>query len=756
LRATTLFLTIVAAGAREALSPEPRPNLTKWQEQQAEAKAEKEAVAARQKKMAAVGKVVELLDTLQAKILAEGEAEAKTYEKFACFCKDTTKERVEAIQKGEDDKAALSATIEELASQRDTHDENIQTAQDTIAELEKAQAEADAERAATKKEYDANAADLKAALDALTGALKTLKASKSPASFAQLSGVSNTLRSAMGLAEALGLPGAEAAGKAVAFLQQPVNEVQMQDYDFHSDGIVTTLEKLLEDFRKTQVEVDKAEVQSVAEYDSFTQTKTHEIEMENKAIEKEKKAREEAIADIQENSEQLSTVKAVLLEDKAYTNKLSGMCSDKARTWDQRSRVRADELATLTQAIGIVKGAVAEKTTAATIRFAQQGVSVRLAQAVASSPASMEAIEAAAEAADEGVAPALVQVAAHGRRALRGVAAARSPAVGRQAVVDLLRAQGQSMKSTLLLGLASKIAADPFAKVKVLIQELIERLLQEAANEANHKGWCDKAMSDAKQKRDYAAEEIATLNEEMAKLEARMDSLKEALGELSKEIKDLTDARKTAELERGAEKKQNTVTVEEAEAGLSALKMCIDILDKFYKTAKKETVDLSLAQASPEDDAPDAGFDNGEAYLGAQAESGGILGMLDVMKSDFVRTIEETKAAEAQAEKDHLAFMTESGKSLATAEEAQSQRKAQLEDAEEKFEEAESNLDEQSGILRSSLKELLELKPACIDTGMSYEDRVALREEEIAALKKALCILGKYAEFGPDGAADGC
>mmetsp|Transcript_71209 Transcript_71209/g.197177 ORF Transcript_71209/g.197177 Transcript_71209/m.197177 type:complete len:529 (+) Transcript_71209:596-2182(+) len=528
----------------------------------------------------------------------------------------------------------------------------------------------------------------------------------------------------------------------------------MQDYDFHSDGIVATLEKLLEDFRKEKVAVDKAEVESLAAHEQFVQTNTHDIKMQNELIAKTKKAREQAIAEIQENNEQLSTVKSVLMQDKEYTNELSEMCSDKARTWDQRSRVRSDELATLTQAIGIVKGAVAEKTTAATIRFAQQGVSVRLAKAVALSPSSMEAIEAAAEDAD---APVLVQVEANtvaARRALRGFA--RTPADGRDAVVDLLRAQGRTMRSTLLTSLASKIANDPFAKVKVLIQELIERLLQEAANEANHKGWCDKAMSDAKQKRDYAAEEIATLNEEMAELEARRDSLREAMAELAKEIAALTDARAKAELQRSEEKAENAATVEEAQAGLDALTMCIDILDKFYKTAKKETVDLSLAQASPQDEAPDAGFDNGEAYLGAQAESGGILGMLDVMKSDFVRTIQETQAAEAQAEKDHLAFMTETGKSLAVAQEAETQRKAQLQDTQDKFDEAEANLDEQAGILRTSLKELLELKPACIDTGMSYADRVAMREEEIAALKKAMCILGKYAEYGPEGAADGC
>ena len=39
------------------------------------------------------------------------------------------------------------------------------------------------------------------------------------------------------------------------------------------------------------------------------------------------------------------------------------------------------------------------------------------------------------------------------------------------------------------------------------------------------------------------------------------------------------------------------------------------------------------------DDAPDAGFKIGEAYTGAQGASEGIIGLLDVMKSDFERTI---------------------------------------------------------------------------------------------------------------------
>jgi len=33
------------------------------------------------------------------------------------------------------------------------------------------------------------------------------------------------------------------------------------------------------------------------------------------------------------------------------------------------------------------------------------------------------------------------------------------------------------------------------------------------------------------------------------------------------------------------------------------------------------------------------------------------------------------------------------------------------------------------------------LKPSCVDAGVSYEDRVARREEEIESLKQALEIL---------------
>jgi len=756
----TCLLFLLANVAIEA-SADPNdadgPTYDQWKDRKSNETAEADAAVAKQKKMSAVDKVVSLLTSLQQQVLTEGEAEAATYNKFSCFCKDTSREKVEAIQSGEDEKDSLSSNIETMSSDREKVDAQMKQLMEDIAAAEKAMTEAQANRAKLLKEYETNAADLKAALEALDGAISALKSSKAPG-LLQFQGVSETLRSAALLADALGLP---VGAKALAFLQE-VPQVPTEDYKFHSADIISTLETLKKDFWDEKNQVDADEVKSVAAFDSFMQRTSNLVKAKNRELDEAQQEKARLMDEISMTNQQLTTVAATLLDDQEYLKKLSEMCSDKAKTWDQRTKVREEELYTLTQAIGIIKGAVTEKTTAATIRFAQQGMSLRLARAVASDANAMEAMEAEAEAAE---APAFLQRGslASGRHVLlqRRHLEAMAPldAAGRQKVADLLRSQGQRLHSALLTSLAGRIStsADPFAKVKTLIQELIERLLQEQGNEANQKAWCDKATSAAEQKRTYAAEDIEKLNAEMARLEATRDKLAEELGVLATEIKELKDARAKAEKMRAEEKSQNMETIKEAQEGLTALESAIDVLSKFYKTMAKETVDLTLAQKKgPAEDAPDAGFKIGEAYKGGQSESVGILAMLDVMKSDFARTISETQEAEAQAEQDHLVFMTETGKSLAQKQTSESERITQKDDAEEKLGQADDSLQSQTVILQTSITELLELKPVCVDTGMSYQERVDRRRDEIEALKKALCVLGNYATYGPEGAADSC
>lgn len=742
---TIVAFAIVASVAVNAA--DPRPSLEEWEKGQDNITAAKDADAAKQAKMAAVEKVVAMLEDLQLQVLAEGEQEAATYNKFACFCKTTQKDKTEAIKTGKDSKASLSAEITKLSDERDALDTKIAEFLEEIKKAETRMKEASAANKVALKEYNTNDADLKAALYALTEAIKVLKSSKTP-TLVQLKSIASTMKQAALMADVLGLGGKAVESAATFFLQQSNSDVpvEMEDYKFHSSGIIETLEKLLDDFRKTKSDVDADEVKRVSEYDALMQKETDLIKAKTLALHEAKKTREQKIEDIGTASQELTIVAADLLDDMEYLDELNTICSEKAKTWDQRTKLRANELTAITQATGIIKATVSEKTEASTIRFAQTGAVVHLADAVASSAGAMEAIEAEAEIAEDSPLGFLQ------RRSVRK----HDPADGgRQMIINLLKGKGQELKSTLLTSLATKIAADPFAKVKKLIQELIERLLTEAANEADQKGWCDKAIADAKQKRTYAAEEIEDLNAKMAKLEALSDKLAEELDVLAKAISEIKAAQAEAQKNRSEEKAENEHTISEAKAGLSAVKQAIDILDKFYKTSAKAEVDLSLAQG-PLEDAPDAGFKIGEAYKGAQAESGGVIGMLEVIQSDFERTIKETAQAEKQAEQEFLEFMTESGKSLAEKEVAEKEKTKLKDETDSNFNDAEDEMSSQTKILVTAIKELMELKPACIDTGMSYADRVALREEEIAALKKALCILTAYAQYGPDGLSDAC
>merc|ERR1719352_1609810 len=138
---------------------------------------------------------------------------------------------------------------------------------------------------------------------------------------------------------------------------------------------------------------------------------------------------------------------------------------------------------------------------------------------------------------------------------------------------------------------------------------------------------------------------------------------------------------------------------------------------------------LQKKKQGPKDDAPET-FKTGDAYKGAQSDSTGIIGMMEVMQSDFQRTIAETKKAEADAEQAHLEFMTATGKSLAEKEEAESQKTEYKDNAVDELSSAEEDLNSQTDILTTTLKELLELQPVCVDTAMTYEERVAAREDE--------------------------
>merc|ERR1719321_2208514 len=130
-----------------------------------------------------------------------------------------------------------------------------------------------------------------------------------------------------------------------------------------------------------------------------------------------------------------------------------------------------------------------------------------------------------------------------------------------------------------------------------------------------------------------------------------------------------------------------------------------------------------------------------KSYKGMQSSTGGVMGMIEVISSDFARLKLETESAESQAQKEYDEFIKVS-KADREAKHKEEFDKTMLKDKKEfDMDMADKDRKAAQEELDFALDYYEKLKPQCIEVKVSYEDRVKRRQEEIDALKKAYEIL---------------
>jgi chromosome segregation ATPase len=311
-------------------------------------------------------------------------------------------------------------------------------------------------------------------------------------------------------------------------------------------------------------------------------------------------------------------------------------------------------------------------------------------------------------------------------------AAAASP--NQQRVAKFLQEAAQRVGSRVLSALAARASADPFVKVKKMIKDLLIRLAEEANEEAEHKGWCDTELSTNEQTRKEKTAAVETLTAEIDELEASIAKLSDEITDLTKGVADLDAAMAEATELRTAEKAKNTETIADAKAAQSAVEQALAVVKEFYAKAGEATSLMQQKRQEPEifDDKP---------YQGMGGDAGGVVGFLEVIQTDFARLESDTAAAEESAQTQYDEFMTDSKtdktEKSTDLKHKESKKQDQTETLTTKKEERAGTQDE----LDAALAYFDKLKPTCVSTGNTYEDRVARRKEEIESLQEALKIL---------------
>jgi DNA repair exonuclease SbcCD ATPase subunit len=553
------------------------------------------------------------------------------------------------------------------------HDEDISVWQGDIKAATKV-------RDIEKADYDATHTDYSESVDALERAIAVLKKQshdRKQASLIQL--------------KKLQLIPNDAKKVIDAFLQQDPDEglavsaPEANAYEFQSGGVVEMLEKLLDKFIEERTTLEKEEMNAKHAYDMLMQDLNAQVSQAETDRDEKAEFKADTLQSKADATGDLQDTTTTRAEDEKYLADLTSTCEQKASDFESRQQLRAEEIEAIEKAIEIVSsGAVSGN-------------------------------------ADKHL-PGLVQTSFAQLRA-------DSASMNQQRVANYLRKQADNLGSRVLSALATRVESDPFAKVKKMIKDLIVKLMEEANEEAEHKGWCDTELSTNEQTRKEKTQAVETLHAEIDELEASIAKLTEDITSLTEAVAQLDAAVSEATKLRNEEKAKNTETISDSQEAQTAVAQALTVLKEFYAKAAEATAFVQEPEV----------FD--EPYKGMGGESGGVVGMLEVIESDFARLEADTKASEASAQKEYDEFMTDSEVDKTKKSTDIEHKTAKKQDEEQALTTKKSDLEGTQKELDAALAYFDKLKPSCVDSGVSYEDRVARRKEEIESLQEALKIL---------------
>merc|ERR1712139_408824 len=168
-------------------------------------------------------------------------------------------------------------------------------------------------------------------------------------------------------------------------------------------------------------------------------------------------------------------------------------------------------------------------------------------------------------------------------------------------------------------------------------------------------------MEKALTARDEAIGGIEKTSATIDKKKSEIADLVAEIEELGNQIAELRKGLFEAEELRAKEKAENEKTLAMAEEGLKNIKMATTVLKKFYGESLTQ-MEFTPAGAGRDgktvsDLAPDTGFSG--KYGGMQDAAKGIFGFLEVIQSDFERTIKTTEEDEEKAAEEHEEYKTE-------------------------------------------------------------------------------------------------
>jgi len=667
-----------------------------------------------------MAKCISMLQDMSAKVKQEKNDDEVGFAKFQTWCTHEQAALEKDIKQDGEDIESLTTEIGDLGDQITNLGSTIAGLESDIEKYQANLKDKIDQRAKDNEEFLAEQKDYSESIDAVARALETMQGedydrTAGAAALLQLSNKNRMPAKVRSIMEAfVGL----SAGTEEA------SPPEANAYEFQSGGIVDLLKKLADDFRQQLADVEKAEMNSVHAFKMVQQDLVDSTAFAKKDISERSKLKGSKTEQKAGDEKQLAATVNTKAASENTLSETTTQCKEKSMSYDEKQQLRVEEIEAIGKAVEILSSDDVAGQHEKHLQLAQQQVRVALPQLRRSS--------------DQVRVPHLK-------------------------VRKFIAAEGDRLKSKGLTLLAEKMAADPFAKVKKMIDGMITRLLEEANADATHEGFCDAEIGKSKITRTKLQEDIDALFAAVEEGKATILHLTNKIAELSKQVSDLDAAMVEAAALRKEEKVKNAQTVEEAKLAQEKVQAATAVLKDFYAGAADAT---GFVQTATNSEGVKMGSEQwvslanpafkgtvdlnhkegmqtfGKKNTGQQDAAGGVMALLEVILSDFANLEADTSAAEDQAQRAFEDFNTVSNKDKAVAE-----KQIEMDSADKTS--AEARLQEDTADWKATQDELLaaeryydKLVPQCFDPGQSFEERTAAREAEIESLKEALTILG--------------
>jgi len=669
-----------------------------------------------------IRRVVTMLQMMAKKVEAEGKAQTELFDKYMCYCKSSGEELGKSIGDAETKIPQLDSDIKEAESLKEQLDADLvrhrQEREDAKGAIAKATAMREKDAAAFLKESTED----KSNLDSLTKALAAIE--KGMAGFLQTNAAGTlrrmTLSMDMSTADRDLLSSFLMGGNGESHKYAPA-----------SGEIVGILKQMKDTMEKDLAEVIASEDKAKQDFEGLVAAKEKEIAASTQAIEDKVKRSGETAVSIVMLKEDLDDTQQSLGEDKQFMADLEKNCATKQKEWDEICKTRQEELIAIADTIKILN--------------------------------DDDALELFKKALPSG---SLLQLQASTKQ------------VQEHALDALTKNKGKHFVGVELIALALRGKKVNFSKVIKMIDDMVVLLGKEQSDDDAKKEYCQAQF-------DFADDKKKELERSISDIEKAIDDGKGLIDTLAAEIKALEDGIMALDREVATATEDRKAEHADFAAQLAANTAAAGIIDfaknrmqKFYnpklykappkrELSEEERITLNMGGTLAPTNPPGGIAGTGIAFLQIRrnsddasavappppppeapgafkkkgAESGGVLAMMDMMKADLEKEIQEMEFAEKDAQgeyetmvKDAAAKRAADSKSIAEKEAAKAEVEAEVIANEDK-KKAESNE------LMATKQYISELHADCDWLIENYGMRKEARANEVEALKNAKAVL---------------